>query len=305
LAGSWLPWAMRGAPEMVPAMWTAPVRSYAEFEALRRFLGDRPEQWRAHERSLIPVGVQAFTVPGFCGVCRKPASFAVDFLSAPEASDGERTPNWRERMVCGSCNLNTRMRGSMQLFRERLEGWARARVYVTEQTSSLFQSLKKSCRRLVGSEFLNDGTQRGHTNARKIRHEDVTDLSFSTGSLDAILTFDVLEHVPKYRRALAEFARTLRRDGLLLMTVPFDLQARKTVARAELRPDGSIVHHLPAEYHGDPVGGGEGILAYHVFGWDLLDAIRASGFRHAEMHFYWSAELGYVGGLQSVIVANT
>ena len=36
----------------------------------------------------------------------------------------------------------------------------------------------------------------------------------------------------------------------------------------------------PPEYHGDPLGGG--VLCFHHFGWDLLDAMRECGFAEAE-----------------------
>ena len=44
--------------------------------------------------------------------------------------------------------------------------------------------------------------------------------------------------------------------------------------------DGRIEHLQPPEYHGDPLGGG--VLCFHHFGWDLLEALREAGFTDAE-----------------------
>lgn len=40
-------------------------------------------------------------------------------------------------------------------------------------------------------------------------------------SIDAVLCFEVLEHVRDHRRALREFSRVLKSDGVLLMSIPF------------------------------------------------------------------------------------
>lgn len=37
----------------------------------------------------------------------------------------------------------------------------------------------------------------------------MTKLSFEDGELDLVISYDVLEHVPDYRKAISEFARVL------------------------------------------------------------------------------------------------
>ena len=63
--------------------------------------------------------------------------------------------------------------------------------------------------------------------------------------------------------------------------------------RARVLADGGIEHLLEPEIHGDPVAGG--VLCYYHFGWDLLDALRAAGFRDATWHRVWSAREGLFG----------
>lgn len=50
---------------------------------------------------------------------------------------------------------------------------------------------------------------------------DAQRLPFGDGSLDAVLLLDVLEHVADPERALREIARVLKRDGQLVLRVPF------------------------------------------------------------------------------------
>ena len=98
-------------------------------------------------------------------------------------------------------------------------------------------------------------------------------------SFDAVLSLDVLEHVPDYRAALREFARVLRPGGQCVLSVPFYVDRESTETLARMDADGRVEHLQPPEYHGDPLGGG--VLCFHHFGWDLLAAMREAGFSDA------------------------
>lgn len=113
-----------------------------------------------------------------------------------------------------------------------------------------------------------------------VRREDVTMLSFVDQSFDSVVSLDVLEHVPDFRAALREVARVLRPGGTLVLTVPFYAGWVESQMLATVRPDGNIEHLQSPEYHGDPLG--SGVLCFHHFGWDLLDAMRTAGFAVAE-----------------------
>jgi len=80
----------------------------------------------------------------------------------------------------------------------------------------------------------------------------------------------------------------------MLASFPFDTSKAGTEIRALIGADGTIIHHLPPEYHGDPVDN-SGCLCYQVFGWAILDELRAAGFVDARTVFYWSPDLGHLG----------
>ncbi len=50
---------------------------------------------------------------------------------------------------------------------------------------------------------------------------DCTNLGFGSGTLDAIICSEVLEHVPEIEGAMAEMGRVLRSGGHLVITIPF------------------------------------------------------------------------------------
>jgi SAM-dependent methyltransferase len=227
---------------------------------------------------------------GYCICCSQPQGFLTDATAQGRAP--EAVPDWREGVICPGCKLNARMRASIHLMLTALDPTPGSRMYLTEQVTPLFHWVKLRYPHVVGSEYLRDGTAGGQTNAAGIRHEDLTALSFPDASLDSIITLEVMEHIPDFRRALAECARVLVRGGKLLLCAPFH-RGPKHLLRASPRADGGIEHHLPPEYHGDPLDP-QGCLCFHHFGWDILDFLREAGFRRATGYSIWSRELGYM-----------
>ena len=63
--------------------------------------------------------------------------------------------------------------------------------------------------------------------------------------------------------------------------------------KAEQKEDGTVVHHSPPEYHGDPLRPA-GALAFYHFGWKLLDEIRQVGFRRVEIGLAYDPFAGFI-----------
>lgn len=235
-------------------------------------------------------------LPGFCAVCRQEVVFHGDLEHAFTAPDGAPIPNWRERLVCPRCLLNNRMRAVIHLFHLLVNPGRDSRLYLTEQTTPLFAWFRRHYPNAVGSEYLGEELAGGEE-VRGLRHENLTRLSFADEEFDAILSFDVFEHIPDYRQALRECRRCLRPGGVLFFTVPFALEREAHLVRAEVGEDGQIRHRLPPEYHGDPVNAA-GCLCFRHFGWDLLTELAELGFGEVAAFAYWSRYYGYLGGEQ-------
>ena len=232
------------------------------------------------EISLLRESLTSKGVQGFCSICIAQRWFRCEGYS--ENSE----ISLRESLLCEVCGCNARQRASAGILFESVDA-ARSNVYLTEQASAFYLHLKRRCRRLRGSEFTDDWRQRLRLSIwltrqgtpEWLRHEDVTRLSFANHSQDALVTLDVLEHVPDYQRALTEFLRVLRPGGSLVLTVPFysDHADNLLLARME---NNAISYLRPPEFHGDPLSGG--VLCFHHFGWALLTQMRVAGFAKAQ-----------------------
>ena len=180
-------------------------------------------------------------------------------------------------------------------------------VYLTEQVTPTFVWLQRNLKGVLrGSEFVSNSMRRTLLTLRlarmggrgTVQFQDITQLGFGNATLDAVVSFDVLEHVPDYVSAIREFARVLKPGGTCIATFPFNDQPG-TVTRARHLPDGSIKHIEIPEYHGDPISGG--ILCYYHFGWDILEHFRTAGFTEASMVMPYSLEQGLPYGMWTLL----
>jgi hypothetical protein len=239
---------------------------------------------------------ELFHLDGYCDACDTPTVFLVDRQAGATVEDGVWIPNWRERLVCASCQLNNRQRLITRVTGDVIDARGREPLtaYLTEQVTPIFRFLADHYPhvRWIGSEYLGGDKQPGET-VNGIRHEDIERLSFADASLDVIVSNDVLEHVNDPDAAFREIARVLRSGGHLLMTIPFHWGLEQSVRRARLGPSG-VTHLLPPQYHGNPVSA-DGSLVFTDFGWDVLTQLAAAGLKSPRFVVCWSPRYGHLG----------
>jgi len=241
----------------------------------------------------------AFEVAGYCLCCDLETQFSVDLAWGGYKEGEQLRPNWRERMVCPTCQMNNRQRLMATLIKQSLQGQAQQAIYLMEQVTPIFGWAQQHCTEhtVTGSEYLGPGHASGSV-IQGIRHENIENMSFASASLDLIVSNDVFEHVPNYLKALAECSRVLKPGGTLLATIPFHSKSPVSVVRARYK-EGNIEHLLPPQYHGNPVSE-EGSLVFTDFGWDLLSAAQLQGFQDVALNCYASRAYGHLGGNMGV-----
>lgn len=224
---------------------------------------------------------------GRCFICQEEVIFRID-----SPVDGSPV-NWRETLVCPHCNLINRWRSCLHVFEAICTPTVDDHIYLTETLSPVYQNLVGRFPLLSSSEYFPDYKfgEMVQTHVMPVRNEDVTQLSFADASLNIVLCFDVLEHVPDYRLALREFYRVLDKGGQLVVSVPFSFRQETTI-RARLDKAGNIEHLVEPCYHGDPLSD-QGVLSYYDFGMELLDDMRDAGFQECFLLCYCSKEFAY------------
>ena len=258
------------------------------FQAVRH-ISELQDYFQAQNLAVDPCLLQQDRAPGYCYVCNRGVYFKVT-----GSTDGSPV-NLRESLRCPRCKLINRWRSSIHLFEFLCTSNLDQEIYITEALTPISYLLGKKYKNITFSEYLS-GIGRGSRKilyGRSVQCEDITRLTFPDENFDTILCFDVLEHIPDYRKALAEFHRVLDRNGRLILTVPFSFQ-QETIVRARIGVDGEIHHLCEPCYHDDPMSK-EGILAYYDFGMELLSELNEVGFGQNCVVCHESNEWGYLG----------
>ena len=288
------------------ALQFADRTAWIEFQ--RRSESTLAGRWQIEQALPAAVDPGTGSLPAYCRICEAPVELALPSL----ARGG--TPNLREELACSGCHLNARVRSALSILRD-VDGLADSddAIYITEQASYAYAWLRRRYPGVVGTEFYANKASRRRLEthlkhllgeAVPARFGDVTALGFDDGSFDAVISFDVLEHVPDYPAALGEFARILRSGGSLVLTAPFLPGEPETEVCARVRADGTTEHILPPEYHGDPLSPEGGVLCYYHFGWDLLDAVRTAGFSSASFVLPWHLAAGEIGSCWTLLATR-
>lgn len=107
-----------------------------------------------------------------------------------------------------------------------------------------------------------------------ISNQDIRYMSFSDDTIDIVMDFSTIDHIPDYQKALDEYKRVLTKRGRLLVVVWLDDEARHVsfpndagqyyFAKGEFAQELNrrFLIHVKTEY--DNVVGGNGILTKFI-----------------------------------------
>jgi SAM-dependent methyltransferase len=104
---------------------------------------------------------------------------------------------------------------------------------------------------------------------------DLQRIDFADASFDFVLSSDVMEHVRDCDAAHAEIYRILRPGGTYIFNVPYVEESAHNIVLVDTTTPKDI-YLCPPQFHGDPLS--NGVLAYRVFGRELIGQLSALGF---------------------------
>lgn len=236
---------------------------------------------------------------GFCDVCQKLSCFRVN--TSPETDSAFQFRAQWVNLICENCRLGTRERAVAYALSAL--GVSNSAIYHVGYHSVFSNYLAEIYRDVSRSQFQN-GIRSGFIDSKGVRYEDLTNLSYENERFNILVCMEVLEHIADYKKAISEMARVLRPGGRAILTFPWlGGKFYEHRERAEMRPDGSINHILPPEYHDDPASE-EGILSFRAFGWKILDELRSGGFKGANATFLFGPLHGYMTSMLPIIIAS-
>ena len=233
-----------------------------------------------------------FSNSGYCLCCEQSTTFECD------------GPNFRDDYKCTICGCLPRERALMRVIDQMYPAWREAAIHESSPMIARGASarLMRDCPGYIGSQYFAD-VPPGEI-SQGWRCEDLEMLSFASGSLDLQITQDVLEHVFDPRRVFREIARTLRPGGMHIFTTPLVNKGRPTQIAARRTKDGTVVHLIPPEYHGNPASP-EGSLVTYRWGYDIVESIDRSTGLPTRIVIQDMLDLGIRADLIEVLVTVT
>lgn len=201
---------------------------------------------------------------------------------------------FRETLACRSCGSSMRQRtlahALMDVLRDRfgylgtnlddlMADLRRLRIWDTDAFSVLGQKIRLRAGGVL-SKF-NPESAFGCELETGVFNIDLQKISFGDNHFDVILSSDIMEHVRDDRAAHREIFRCLKPGGAYIFTVPYREDMSRTLRLIDTSSRTDVYLTRP-HYHGDPITGG--ILAYRIYGRELIDELRTIGF---EVQFLW------------------
>ena len=193
------------------------------------------------------------SVRGYCPCC----DMKVKFLSKD---------TWlRDHYLCSNCKCIPRERHLTYMIENILPNWRELSIHESSPGNrGASIKLKGSCEHYIASHYY------PHSNKENIdgyRNIDLQNQNFEDESFDLVVTQDVFEHLPDPDIAIKEVARTLKKGGYFISTIPLVNKFNPTVKWAELK-NGKINFFYEPDYHGNPIDP-EGSPVFWHYGYDI------------------------------------
>lgn len=227
---------------------------------------------------------------GFCPCCRRSTTFFA-------------TNSWfRDNYACTHCKSTPRERALIAALDKHFPDWPKLRIHESSPSASgASLAMRSRCPGYVASQFHPDlplgATLDGHSN------QNLEQQTFSDESFDLVVTQDVMEHLYHPDRAFQEIARTLRKGGAHVFSVPVINRHRKSEVWAEPDESGQLRFLSTPEYHSNPIDPLGCPVTMH-WGFDIVDRIRQSCGMETDIEDEYDMERGLSARYLEIFVSR-
>lgn len=209
---------------------------------------------------LFPSNFFFFSHKGFCPCCDQNVVY-------------RSTNDWlRDHFFCQNCGSIPRERALMLTIEKYCPNWKTLLIHESSpENRGASLKLKRYSEKYISSQFYPNfplgSMVKGH------RNEDLEKQTFPDNFFDLVITQDVMEHVFDSEKAFIEIARTLKKGGMHIFTVPIVNKHKPTEIWANKGINGEPVFLREPEYHGNPVDPKGSPVTMH-WGYDIIDFIK-------------------------------
>jgi len=120
---------------------------------------------------------------------------------------------------------------------------------------------------------------------------------------DIIITQDVPEHVFNPEKAFFEIARTLKKGGAHIFTVPIINRFKKSEIWATMGLNGKVIFNKTEEWHGNPVDAKGSPVTMH-WGYDIIDYIKKHSGLETDIEYMYNLHYGIWAEYIEVLVSK-
>lgn len=232
-----------------------------------------------------------FSHKGHCVCCDTEVAF--------EAHD-----SWlRDSYFCLNCKCKPRERALMATIEKYYPNWKNLKIHESSPIKrGASVKLKKYSTNYLASQYY--PTKEFGSIIDGFKNEDLENQTFADESFDLVITSDVMEHLYNPEKAFKEIARTLKKGGAHIFTVPIINKHMKTEVWATLGADGEPQFLKTPEFHGNPVDLVKGSPVTMHWGFDIVDFIKKVSGLETDIVYIYDKNLGIMGEYNEVFVTR-
>lgn len=230
-----------------------------------------------------------FCQKGYCPCCEKKVLF-------------QAYNSWlRDYFICNNCHSIPRERALMVTIEKYFPNWKNLGIHESSPGGrGASVRLKNNVKNYVASQYYPNKPIGSIVN--DYINQDLENQTFSDESFDIVVSQDVMEHVYNPEKAFCEIARTLKKGGAHIFTVPIINKHKKTEVWAVKCANGSPVFLKEPEWHGNPVDPNGSPVTMH-WGFDIVTFIKESSGLDTTIEYIDDLSLGIRAEYIEVLVS--
>ena len=240
--------------------------------------------------TLIKSNVFYFSHKGYCPCCDRKVTFTA-------------YNSWlRDYFLCSNCGSIPRERALMLIIEKYYPNWRDLHIHESSP-SNRGASLKliKGAENYIASQY-NPHKPFG-TLIENYINQDLENQTFNDETFDLVITQDVMEHLYEPDKAFAEIARTLKRGGSHIFTVPIINRHKPSEVWAIKGENNSPFFLITPEWHGNPVDSKGSPVTMH-WGFDIVSFIKEKSGLETTIEYLDNLDYGIRAELIEVFISK-